>query len=124
MLMNLALMQLFHFREVHGPQTKLPQVLGIIEECGMEVKIGFNIEESLEKSLRNVVEVDWSYNGIFSRKSGAADVRVEVDSDDKHLLLHREPTLKGFLGIYNRYTSKLEPNGQNAVIHLFRRIMY
>ena len=32
--------------------------------------------------------------------------------------------LKGLLGIYDRYTSKLEPNGQNAVIHLFRRIIY
>jgi hypothetical protein len=32
--------------------------------------------------------------------------------------------LKGLLGIYDRYTSKLEPNGQNAVIHLFLRIMY
>lgn len=32
--------------------------------------------------------------------------------------------MKGLLGIYDRYTSKLEPNGQNAVIHLFRRIMY
>jgi hypothetical protein len=34
------------------------------------------------------------------------------------------PPVKGLLGIYNRYTSKLKPNGQNAVIHLFLRIMY
>jgi hypothetical protein len=36
----------------------------------------------------------------------------------------RVSPVKGLLGIYDRYTSKLKPNGQNAVIHLFRRIMY
>jgi hypothetical protein len=35
-----------------------------------------------------------------------------------------QTTLKGLLSIYDRYTSKLEPNRQNAVIHLFVRIMY
>jgi hypothetical protein len=45
-------------------------------------------------------------------------VKLELETGTTHL------AVKGLLGIYSRYTSKLEPNRQNAVIHLFLRIMY
>jgi hypothetical protein len=55
--------------------------------------------------------------------SGKAAEMSSLDSGASSQCFWSRP-VKGLLGIYDRYTSKLEPNGQNAVIHLFLRIMY